>query len=115
MNAQDIKLCVTLNDDVIRKLKYILDDERQKDLTKSTLFSAACQLEKSGKPKYTKIATFIRDHIDDLVKEYSNEYPLWEARALSYAEQHKHGIPSQLIENILYDKIWKKNYERSKP
>ena len=110
MNAQDIKLCVTLNDDVIRKLKYILDDERQKDLTKSTLFSAACQLEKSGKPKYTKIATFIRDHIDELVKEYSNEYPLWEARALSYAEQHRHGIPSQLIKNILYDKIWKKTF-----
>ena len=69
MNAQDMKLCVTLNDNIFLKLKSIFRDVRLEELTRDALLYAACQLQKSGKAKKTKVANFIRTHIDDLVKE----------------------------------------------
>ena len=106
MNSKDMKLCVTLNDEIFIKLKSIFRDVRLEELTRDTFLYVACQLQKSGKAKKTKVANFIRTHIDDLVKEYSNEYPLWEARALPYAEEYGYGIADQLTEDIFRDEFW---------
>ena len=109
---REIKLCVTLTDEVKSRLKYYYDVQRHEELTKSALFDVANMLLASGQAKKIKIARFIRENINALVKEYSEEYPAWEYKALKYASEHKHGIPSLIIKDIYYDKIWTKEFRK---
>lgn len=106
----EIKICVSLTDEVLMKIKSRIEVEKYEELIRPVLYEVAKMLEASGKPKKKKVAEFICEHIDALVKEYASEYPLWEARALKYAKEHKHGVSHQLIEAIYYDKIWNKKF-----
>lgn len=56
----------------------------------------------------------IRENVDALVKEYSEEYQVWEYKALKYANDHKHGISALIIKDIYYDKIWTKDFSSSR-
>ena len=107
---KEIKLCVTLNDEVKNKLRYFFDSRRYEEFTKSALFEVANVLLASGQSKKMKIAQFIRDNIEALVKEYVEEYQVWEYKALKYANDHKHGISALIIKYIYYDKIWTKEF-----
>ena len=111
---KEIKLCVTLTDEVKSRLKYFFDARRNEELTRMSLFEVANMLLASGQAKKIKIARFIKENIDALVSEYSEEYTAWEYKALKYANDHKHGIPSLMIKDIYYDKIWTKDFSSSK-
>ena len=113
MMKPEIKICVSLTDEVLMKIKSRIEVDKHEELIRPVLYEAAKILEASGKPKKKKVAEFIREHIDALVKEYASEYPLWEARALKYAKEHKHGVSHQLIEAIYYDKIWSKKFSEA--
>ncbi|MBR1437157.1 MAG: hypothetical protein IJ587_01345 [Synergistaceae bacterium] len=110
MMKPEIKICVSLTDEVLIKIKSRIESEKHEELIRPVLYEVAKMLETSGKPKKVKVSEFIREHIDDLVREYAAEYPLWEARVLKYAKEHKHGVSHQLIEVIYYDKIWNKKF-----
>ena len=114
MMKREIKICVSLTDDVLMKIKSLIENEKHEELIRPVLYEVAKMLEASGKPKKKKVAEFIHEHIETLVKEYASEYPLWEARALKYAKEHKHGVSHQLIEAIYYDKIWSKKFSEAK-
>ena len=109
---KDIKLCLTLTEEVKDKLKYFFEARRHEELTKIALFDVANMLLASGQTKKIKIAEFIREHIDALVEEYAKEYHVWEYKALQYANDHKHGIPALIIKDIYYDKIWTKDFPK---
>ena len=109
---KEIKLCVTLTDEVKDKLRYFFDARRNEELTRMALFDVANMLLASTQVKKIKIAEFIRENIDALVKKYSEEYQAWEYKALRYASEHKHGIPNLIIKDIYYDKIWTKDYSK---
>lgn len=109
---KDIKLCVTIPDEVKDKLGCFFDARRREELTKSALFNVANILIASDQAKKIKIAEFIRENIEGLVKEYAEEYPQWEYKALKYAKEHNHGIPSLIIKDIYYDKIWTKEFSK---
>ena len=94
---KDIKPCVTLTDEVKNKMRYFFDAQRREEFTKSALFEVANILLASGQSKKVKIAQFIRENIDALVKEYAEEYQVWEYKALKYANDHKHGISALII------------------
>ena len=111
---KEIKLCVTLTDEVKDKLRYFFDASRREELTKSALFDVANVLFASGQAKKVKIAQFIRENIEALVKEYADEYQVWEYKALKYANDHKHGISALIIKDIYYDKIWTKDFSSGK-
>lgn len=104
--------CVTLPDEIKDKLKYFFEARRHEELTKLALFDVANMLLASGQAKKIKVARFIRENIDTLVKKYSEEYPAWEYKALRYASEHKHGIPNLIIKDIYYDKIWTKDFPK---
>ena len=106
----ELKICVSLTDEALMKIKGSIEDEKHEELIRPAVYEVAKILEKSGKPKKKKLGEFIIEHVDALVKEYASEYPLWEARALKYAKDHKHGVSHQLIEAIYYDKIWSKKF-----
>lgn len=109
---KEIKLCLTLTDEVKDRLKYFFEARRHEELTKLGLFDVANMLLASGQAKKIKIARFIRENIDALVKKYSEEYTAWEYKALRYASEHKHGIPNLIIKDIYYDKIWTKDFPK---
>lgn len=111
---KEINLCVTLTDEVKNKLRYFFDARRREELTKSALFDVANVLLASRQPKKMKIAQFIRENVDALVKEHSEEYQMWEYKALKYANDHKHGISALIIKDIYYDKIWTKDFSSSR-
>ena len=111
---KDIKLCVTLTDEVKTELKHFFDSRRNEELTRSALFEAANVLIASGQGKKTMIGQFIRENIVLLLKEYAEEYPVWEYKALKYAKDHRHGISDLIIKDIYYDKIWTKEFSLSK-
>ena len=75
---REIKLCVTLTDEVKNRLKYMFEVQRHEELTRMALFDVANMLLASGKAKKIKIARFIRENVDALVKEYAEEYQVWE-------------------------------------
>ena len=75
---REIKLCVTLTDKVKNRLKYMFEVQRHEELTRMALFDVANMLLASGKAKKIKIARFIRENVDALVKEYAEEYQVWE-------------------------------------
>lgn len=104
----EVKLCVSLTDEVLVSLRSRFESVRHEELIHSAIHEAANILQSSGKPKKMKLSEFILEHIDEIAEEYSGEYPLWEARALMYASEHKHGVAHQLIEAIYCDKIWSK-------
>ncbi|MBR2207785.1 MAG: hypothetical protein IJ859_03155 [Synergistaceae bacterium] len=108
---KEIKLCVSLTDEVKTKLEYF-DARRREYFTQSALFDVANILFASGQVKKVMIAKFIRENIEALVKEYAKEYPVWEYKALKYANEHKHGISSLIIKDIYYDKIWIKDFNK---
>ena len=110
---KEIKLCVTIPDDVKMRLKCFFDARRHEELTRMALLEVANMLLASVQSKKIKIAQFIRENIDALVQEYAEEYPAWEYKALRYASEHKHGIPNLLIKDIYYDKIWTKEYPKA--
>ncbi len=101
---KDIKFCVALTDEVKNKLRYFFDARRREELTKSALFDVANILLASGQAKKVKIAQIIRENIEALVKDYAEEYQVWEWKALKYANDHKHGISELIIKDIYYDK-----------
>ena len=109
---KEIKLCVTLTDEVKDKLRYFFEARRYEELTRIALFDVANMLLSSDQAKKIKIACFIRENIDALVKKYSEEYQTWEYKALRYASEHKHGIPNLIIKDIYYDKIWTKGFPK---
>ena len=111
---KEIKLCVTLTEEVKDKLKYFFEARRYEELTKMALFEVANILLASGQGKKMKIAEFIRENIDALVEEYAKEYHVWEYKALKYANDYKHGIPALIIKDIYYDKIWTKYFSKGK-
>lgn len=109
---KDLKLCVTIPDEVRTRLSCFFDARRHEELTRMALFEVANMLLASGQVKKMKIAQFIRENIDALVKEYTEEYTAWGYKALRYASDHKHGIPNLIIKDIYYDKIWTKEYSK---
>lgn len=111
---KDIKLCVTLTDEVKTELKHFFDSRRNEELTRSALFEAANVLIASGQRKKIMIGQFIRENIVSLVEEYAEEYPVWEYKALKYAKDHRHGISDLIIKDIYYDRIWTKEFSLSK-
>ena len=111
---KEIKLCVTLPDEVKFRLKFFFEARRNEELTQMALYEVANMLLSSNQAKKIKIAHFIRENIGVLVKEYANEYPAYECKALKYASEHKHGIPHLVIKDIYYDKIWTKDFSSDK-
>ena len=104
---KNIKLCVTLSDEIITNLEYFFDARRNEYFTRSALFDVANIL-------FTSIAEFIRENIEVLVNKYSKEYQVWEYKALKYADDHRHGISSLIIKDIYCDKIWEKDFSSGK-
>ena len=110
----EIKLCVTLTDEVKNKLRYFFDAQQREELTKLALFDVANTLLALGESKKIKIGQFIRENIEVLVNKYSKEYQVWEYKALKYADDHRHGISSLIIKDIYCDKIWEKDFSSGK-
>ena len=78
---KEIRLCVTMPDEVKSRLKYFFDARRNEELTRMSLLEVANMFLASGQTKKIKIARFIKENIDALVKEYSEEYTAWEYKA----------------------------------
>ena len=72
----EIKICVSLTDEVLMKIKSRIEVEKHEELIRPELYEVAKILETSGKPKKMKVAEFIREYIDELVKGSAVEYPL---------------------------------------
>lgn len=110
--AKELKLCVTIPEDVKTKLKYFFENRRHEELTRIALYELANILLSSGQRKKSQIGQFIRSNIEGLVREYASEYEVWEYKALKYAKEHKHGIPALMMTDMYYDKIWTKTFPK---